>query len=129
MYWLKIIPKKINKISFIKKSSNKLCNKINPIFIIGLPRSGSTLVEGIISSGLLKIDNGGETAIINSEIMGGCACQEEMKGGSWGQTRWFRFVKSHMKEKNMTWACALADIKKKGLYKYELEFRKETSFP
>ena len=69
MYWLKIIPKKINKISFIKKSSNKLCNKINPIFIIGLPRSGSTLVEGIISSGLLKIDNGGETAIINSEII------------------------------------------------------------
>ena len=69
LYWLDIIPKKFNKIIFTNKTSNKLCEKINPIFIIGLPRSGSTLLEGIISSGSIKIENGGETAVINSEII------------------------------------------------------------
>jgi len=68
-YWLEIIPKKFNKIKFLNKNTNEFCKKINPIFIIGLPRSGSTLVEGIISSGLLKIENGGETAVINAEII------------------------------------------------------------
>jgi tetratricopeptide (TPR) repeat protein len=69
LYWLDIIPKKFNKMTFTNKTSNELCEKINPIFIIGLPRSGSTLVEGIISSGSIKIENGGETAVINSEII------------------------------------------------------------
>tara|TARA_B100000780_G_scaffold278833_1_gene253912 strand:+ start:1792 stop:3168 length:1377 start_codon:yes stop_codon:yes gene_type:complete len=68
-YWLDVIPKKFNKIDFANEASNELCKKIKPIFVIGLPRSGSTLVEGIISSGFLKIENGGETAIINSEII------------------------------------------------------------
>lgn len=69
LYWLNIIPKKFDKINFINKSSDELCSKINPIFIIGLPRSGSTLVEGIISSGSLKIENGGETAVINAQVV------------------------------------------------------------
>jgi len=68
-YWLNVIPKKFDKIHFENNTLNELSKKINPIFIIGLPRSGSTLVEGIISSGSLKIENGGETAIINSEII------------------------------------------------------------
>ena len=34
-----------------------------------MPRSGSTLVESIISSGKFKIPNGGETAIINWSIL------------------------------------------------------------
>ena len=34
-----------------------------------MPRSWSTLIEGIVSSGELKIENGGETAVINSEII------------------------------------------------------------
>ena len=68
-YWLDVLPKKFNKINFVNETSNELCKKIKPIFVIGLPRSGSTLVEGIISSGFLKIENGGETAIINSEII------------------------------------------------------------
>ena len=34
-----------------------------------MPRSGSTLVESIISSGKLKIPNGGETACINWAIL------------------------------------------------------------
>ena len=65
-YWLNIIPKKFNNIKFINSSLLKKKNKkINPIFIIGMPRSGSTLIESIISSGKLIIPNGGETAVIN----------------------------------------------------------------
>ena len=65
-YWLNIIPSKFNKIKYFENKKNKEnINEINPIFIIGMPRSGSTLIESIISSGKLKIPNGGETAVIN----------------------------------------------------------------
>ncbi len=65
-YWLNLIPKKFSKIRVLnKKKPEKKENEINPIFIIGMPRSGSTLVESILSSGKLKIPNGGETATIN----------------------------------------------------------------
>ncbi len=65
-YWLNVIPKKFNDIKFVNSSSVKDENKqINPIFIIGMPRSGSTLIESIISSGKITIPNGGETAVIN----------------------------------------------------------------
>ena len=65
-YWLNIIPKRFNDIKFINTSIVKDKNKkINPIFIIGMPRSGSTLIESIISSGNKKIPNGGETAVVN----------------------------------------------------------------
>lgn len=69
-YWLNIIPKKYDKIKasdVIKREKKN--NEINPIFIIGMPRSGSTLIESIISSGKLKIPNGGETATINWAIL------------------------------------------------------------
>ena len=39
--------------------------EIYPIFIIGLPRSGSTLIESIISSGKEKVENLGETNLVN----------------------------------------------------------------
>ena len=65
-YWLDFIPKKFNKIKIVnEKSINKKNSLIKPIFIIGMPRSGSTLIEGIISSGKTKIPHGGETATIN----------------------------------------------------------------
>ena len=69
-YWLKIIPKKFDKIeiSNLEKIEKKDIG-INPIFIIGMPRSGSTLVESIISSGELTIPNGGETATINWALL------------------------------------------------------------
>ena len=62
-YWIRLIPKIITK--FKLSSKINILKKIKPIFIIGLPRSGSTLVESIISSGKRLIPNGGETAIIN----------------------------------------------------------------
>jgi len=65
-YWLKIIPEKFRKLKLINDQSLEKKNKlIKPIFIIGMPRSGSTLVESIISSGKIKIPNGGETSVIN----------------------------------------------------------------
>ena len=69
-YWLNIIPKKFNIIEVT--NSKEIATQdyeINPIFIIGMPRSGSTLVESIISSGKSKIPNGGETAIINWALL------------------------------------------------------------
>ncbi len=69
-YWLNIIPKKFNKIKLTNTQSlNKKNKLIKPIFIIGMPRSGSTLIESIISSGKIKIPNGGETAIVNWGIL------------------------------------------------------------
>lgn len=50
-YWLKIIPKKFDKIeiSNLEKIEKKDI-EINPIFIIGMPRSGTSLLEQILSS-------------------------------------------------------------------------------
>ena len=39
--------------------------KIKPIFIVGVPRCGSTLIEKIIASGINKIPIGEETAILS----------------------------------------------------------------
>ena len=62
-YWIRLMPKLIKKFNF--SSEKKISKKIKPIFIIGLPRSGSTLIESILCSGKKTIPNGGETAIIN----------------------------------------------------------------
>ena len=43
--------------------------KLEPIFIIGLPRSGSTVIEAILSSGKKKILNLGETNLINWSVI------------------------------------------------------------
>ena len=63
----------ISKEVKVNKIGEKNDNKINPIFIIGVPRSGSTLVEKIIGSGTKFIPMGEETAVlenfINSKIL------------------------------------------------------------
>ena len=64
------MPKKYNKIQYISSSGNEQNKKeLSPIFIIGLPRSGSTIVETIISSGKEKILNLGETNLINWSLV------------------------------------------------------------
>ncbi|MBG07265.1 MAG: hypothetical protein CME68_00765 [Halobacteriovoraceae bacterium] len=47
----------------------KKIKDINPIFIIGLPRSGSTLVESILTSSPQKIPSLGENHVINTSIL------------------------------------------------------------
>ena len=66
-YWVRLVPKVIEKFNFSLKKN--LSKDLRPIFITGLPRSGSTLVESIISSGKKIIPNGGETSIINRILL------------------------------------------------------------
>ena len=51
-YYNKIISKHYDKINFENLGSKDFYNKdLLPIFVIGLPRSGSTLIESILTSG------------------------------------------------------------------------------
>ena len=69
-YWLEIVPKKMNKkFLFNDNEKNKiLSSDIEPIFIFGIPRSGTTLVETIITSGKEKIYNAGENFILQKTL-------------------------------------------------------------
>ncbi|WP_415320807.1 sulfotransferase [Candidatus Pelagibacter sp. Uisw_092] len=53
---------------FKEKISDNI-KTLEPIFIVGLPRSGSTIVEAILSSGKKKILNLGESNLINWSII------------------------------------------------------------
>ena len=55
-----------DKINYINNYSLK---ELKPIFIVGLPRSGSTLIESILTSGDVKIKTYGESNFINSAII------------------------------------------------------------
>lgn len=68
-YWQNTIPAKYNKFSFINDNKENELTKFNPIFIIGLPRSGSTMVEAILSSGDTEVENLGETSIFNGAVV------------------------------------------------------------
>ena len=64
-YWLNELPK-IRDLSYehsIRLNQNDLSN-IRPIFIVGVPRCGSTLVEKIIASGKNKILMGEEAGVL-----------------------------------------------------------------
>ena len=54
----------ISKDAHISKLNNKDDYNVKPIFIIGVPRSGSTLVEKIIASGKKLIPVGEETSVL-----------------------------------------------------------------
>ena len=69
-YWFNIIPKNYKNINFqFEKDINENLKNLEPIFIVGLPRSGSTVVEAILSSGKKKISNLGETNLINWSVI------------------------------------------------------------
>ena len=63
-YWLKTVPE--NEELMILGKSNTNFEKIKPIFIVGVPRCGSTLIEKIIASGNKNIPIGEETGSIPS---------------------------------------------------------------
>ena len=69
-YWQKL-PSKINQlVNFMKsnKTTNGKKDEIKPIFIIGVPRCGSTLVEKVIASGRDQIPTGEETGIFHTVV-------------------------------------------------------------
>ena len=69
-YWLNIIPKKYNRINYVISNQPNDNNKnLKPIFIIGLPRSGSTLVETLIMAGKNKIISTGESSSLNHSLI------------------------------------------------------------
>jgi len=66
-YWLDEIPKTEELTNFTHSNSNSksLNDEIKPIFIVGVPRCGSTLIEKVIASGSKKMPIGEETAVIS----------------------------------------------------------------
>ena len=68
-YWQNIIPLKYNKFNFTNENNQHELTNYKPLFIIGLPRSGSTMVEAILSSGNTMIKTLGESSIINGVIV------------------------------------------------------------
>ena len=68
-YWQNIIPLKYDKFNFVNENNKSVLTDYKPIFIIGLPRSGSTVVEAILSSGATKIKTLGESSIINGTVV------------------------------------------------------------
>ena len=69
-YWLNELPnvKELFNFNKFKKTIKKTNYKIKPIFIVGVPRCGSTLVEKIIASGTKTIPTGEEIGLIGSFV-------------------------------------------------------------
>ena len=69
-FFRKIMPSFYDKKKYIVNNDIIKDNfSYNPIFIIGLPRTGSTLIESILSSSKEKIPTFGESFIFNSTIV------------------------------------------------------------
>lgn len=69
-YYNQIINQHFNKIKIKNDQNIKNENdNISPIFIIGLPRSGSTLIESIVTSGEEKIKTFGECNVVNISVL------------------------------------------------------------
>ena len=69
-YWSKVIPE-VKKFVILNKSNIKIkkdSSDMKPIFIIGVPRCGSTLIEKVIASGDKYIPIGEETGIFHDVI-------------------------------------------------------------
>ena len=68
-YYNKVISKFYNKINIIKKEHELEKDLLAPIFIIGLPRSGSTLIESILTSSEENLVSFGECHVFNMSII------------------------------------------------------------
>ena len=78
-YWQNIIPKKYDKFIFINQNKKNEFINSEPIFIIGLPRSGSTMIEVLLSSSYKSIKSIGEANIFNGIIAKGFSTKNENK--------------------------------------------------
>jgi len=68
-YYRQIINKNFDKIKFTGNSVVDERNTYSPIFIVGLPRSGSTLLESVLKSSKENILSVGECNVINGSIL------------------------------------------------------------
>ena len=69
-YYNEIASNFFDKVKIVHNKKNFLKNEdIKPIFIIGLPRSGSTLIESILTSGSPEIFSFGESHVVNVSIL------------------------------------------------------------
>jgi tetratricopeptide (TPR) repeat protein len=68
-YYNEIINKFFNKIQFINNKNTKKNKNYTPIFIVGLPRSGSTLLESILTSSDEAIKTCAESHVFNMSIL------------------------------------------------------------
>ena len=68
-YYKKIMQKYHNKIDFLNVDNSAKQKYTKPIFIIGLPRTGSTLIESIISSDNNNYLSFGETSFFHMGIL------------------------------------------------------------
>ena len=69
-YYNEIASNFFDKVKIIRNKKKFIINDdVNPIFIIGLPRSGSTLIESILTSGSQEITSFGESHVINISIL------------------------------------------------------------
>ena len=58
----------LNSINVFNNNTEIVRHDLNPIFIIGVPRCGSTLVEKIIASGSQYVEIGEETGILSTFV-------------------------------------------------------------
>ena len=69
-YYNQIINKYFDKIRNEKVDKKKINQEsLDPIYIIGLPRSGSTLIESILTSSVENISTVGECHVVNMSIL------------------------------------------------------------
>ncbi len=68
-YYKQIINKNFDKIQFTGNSVVDESNTYTPIFIVGLPRSGSTLLESVLKSSKENILSVGESNVINGSLL------------------------------------------------------------
>lgn len=87
---VKAIVNNFNRDSLTSLSKNQQCHEFSPIFVLGWPRSGTTLIERIISSHS-QIIAGGEVDFMQKSTM-------EMKGMSIQHAKSFenKFAESHL---------------------------------
>ncbi len=71
----------------VEKINKDKYNEIKPIFIIGVPRCGSTLVEKIIASGSKTIPMGEETAVLENFVNKKILERQSLNLGSCSEVR------------------------------------------
>ena len=70
-YWKNIVVKNYKNFNFQNENHKRELENLKPIFIIGLPRSGSTITEAILSSANENITSLGEASIFNGIVARG----------------------------------------------------------